>query len=222
MSEQGDNKDALLEKLDNLMRSSRARERLDPPPVLTDAIPKGDESTIPTLTDVVAAPVASPENDAQGGLTDSGQEQEVAADLPKDAPLEFEPSSPDVSDKDTPLEFERVEPVEAQRESADDFQQEAPTEPQEETPAELQHEDSEEIDQEIPSDSHEFISSRLLAVLDREITNISAELPAHTNKLSVLHRSLRFALPELVRLRWEETPNEGQDDDDDGISEPES
>ncbi len=59
-----------------------------------------------------------------------------------------------------------------------------------------------------PADPREMISSRLVAAIDAEMERFSKELPVHEHKLSVLHRSLRFALPELVRLRWEDVANE--------------
>jgi len=219
MAEQGDNKDALLEKLENLMRSGRARKRDDPPPLLTDAIPKANESVIPTLTDVVGTPDARPDNHSQATLADAGQT--VPADSQNDAPLEFEPASRDDPDKDAPLEFERVLPVDTPQDNVDDLQQEVPTELHEDAPVEIQHSGSDAVQQDMPTASHEFISSRLLAVLDREMTDLSGELPAQQGKLSVLHRSLRFALPELVRLRWEESLADELDDDNDDPSEPE-
>jgi hypothetical protein len=50
-----------------------------------------------------------------------------------------------------------------------------------------------------------MISAQLVAAIDREMEKLSKELPVHGHKLAVLHRSLRFALPELVRLRWEDS-----------------
>jgi hypothetical protein len=68
-----------------------------------------------------------------------------------------------------------------------------------------------------PVDSKQLIASRLVAVVDKEMGKLSKELAAHGPRLAALHRSLRFALPELVRLRWEETPDqntEPEDEDD--------
>lgn len=65
-----------------------------------------------------------------------------------------------------------------------------------------------------PDDPRQLISSRLVAVVDNEMDTLSRDLPAHRRKLLVLHRSLRFALPELVRLRWEETPDRDTDIED--------
>ena len=56
MANQGDNQDALLDKLDGLIQSGRSRRRRDQPPVLTDAIPRSGEDDIPTLTDAVEVP----------------------------------------------------------------------------------------------------------------------------------------------------------------------
>ena len=53
------------------------------------------------------------------------------------------------------------------------------------------------------------------------MTSLLKELPTEKSKLSVLHRSLRFALPELVRLRWLESPAVGTHEPGDGDSEAE-
>jgi len=53
-------------------------------------------------------------------------------------------------------------------------------------------------------DPTKLVSSRLVAAIDREMEQFAKELPSHRATLAVLHRSLRFALPELVRLRWED------------------
>jgi hypothetical protein len=57
-----------------------------------------------------------------------------------------------------------------------------------------------------PAEARKLITSRLVTVVDDEIGKLSKELSGHEARLAVLHRSLRFALPELVRLRWEEIP----------------
>jgi hypothetical protein len=55
--------------------------------------------------------------------------------------------------------------------------------------------------------------------MDREMGRFAQELPVHRSRLAVLHRSLRFALPELVRLRWEDiTEPESPHEDDAGAS----
>ena len=129
MADQGNKSDALLNKLDSLMQSGHARRKVDAPPLLTDTVPGLDHSAIPTLTDAVEFPEATPEE-----LRDKG-----------------------------------------------------------------------------PVDLRGMISSRLVAVVDAEMEKLSKQLPADRTRLTVLHRSLRFALPELVRLRWEETPDENTD-----------
>lgn len=128
MANDRNSNDPLFNKLDNLMQRGHARKPRDPPPLLTDAVPDADDSTIPTLTDAVEPP---------------------------------EPVG---------LEHRVVE----QRE-------------------------------EKPADPRTLMSSRLVAAIDGEMEKLSKELPAHGHKLAVLHRSLRFALPELVRLRWDDT-----------------
>jgi hypothetical protein len=64
------------------------------------------------------------------------------------------------------------------------------------------------------TDLDSAIASRLVASVDREMASLSKVLPAHRYKLAVLHRSLRFALPELVRLRWQDQLPEDEDDID--------
>ena len=68
-------------------------------------------------------------------------------------------------------------------------------------------------------DPRELIASRLLALIDEEMEKLSREIGGHGPRLALLHRTLRFAVPELVRLRWEENPGpeegtvEGEDSD---------
>jgi hypothetical protein len=218
MVERGDDKDALLDKLDNLMRSGRAQKRRDPPPLLTDAIPKAAESTIPTLTDIVSTPdtrTDSPANAADSVPAATVETQEVNA-------LEDEPGSQDDSDKDAPLEFERIEEFSKPHKSADASGQQEQAATQGNTPDDIQ-EDGADTSHETPAVLHESVSARLLDVIDREMSRLVNELPAEKYKLAVLHRSLRFALPELVRLRWLEPPTDEHDDTGgDGDSESET
>ena len=64
-------------------------------------------------------------------------------------------------------------------------------------------------------DLRKLVSSRLVSAIDREMGKFAQELPVHRAKLAVLHRSLRFALPELVRLRWEDTTEQDTSTEDD-------
>ena len=61
----------------------------------------------------------------------------------------------------------------------------------------------------------DVIASRLVASVDHEIADLLTELPALQDKLAVLHRSLRFALTQLVNVRW----NDDDAEDDDAESE---
>jgi hypothetical protein len=208
MSGQEDSKDALIQKLDNLIRSGRAGKRQDPPPVLTDAIPETDQNAIPTLTDVVHAPEAPPaEAEAAGN---------AAANVQDDAPLEFEPAAPVEGKDDEPLEFERIELDDTTQEKAEDLApvaEKSAAQVEQAVPVEEAEQAAvEQTMPEEPADVAESISSRLLGVLDQEMSRLLSELPGEESKLSVLHRSLRFALPELVRLRWLE-PEDGDADD---------
>ena len=211
MSESSNNKDALLEKLDNLMRSGRAPKRPDPPPLLTDTSPKDRESAIPTLTDVVSSPGTIPET----GLTDDSESpgKDVDAESRAGASLELESDSPDESDRNAPLEFERIEGFAKPQQGPKYVEQQPPAKGIEATPEDIEQDDNDDVgEQQTSPVLHESISARLLEVLDQEMTDLLKELPSEKSKLSVLHRSLRFALPELVRLRWLEPPAGGTDE----------
>ncbi len=129
MGDNSDKPDALLNKLDSLIRSGRAENRSNTPPVLTEARPDDQQGPIPTLTNAIGNRRIASED----GESDSA---------------------------------ERVQDV---------------------------------------------IASRLVASVDREMADLSQELPALQEKLAVLHRSIKFALPQLVSLRWDDAPI---DDDD--------
>ena len=215
MADQGDNKDALLDKLDSLMKSGRARKQLDPPPLLTDAIPDADESSIPTLTDAVEIPDKVP------------KQRDNPVDTPQDTSIDYEPDTPVDAPEDTPIEF--------QSDASEETPQEGPVDVPDDTPIEFQSDASQETPQDasvdVPEDApidfqddtpvelQEQISSRLLAAIEREMQSLSNELADPDDKLGVLHRSIRYALPELVRLRWLESP--GTDPDTDGSDEDE-
>lgn len=138
MSASIDKPDALLDKLDNLMRSSHAEDRAKPPPVLTEALQDDKEGVIPTLVDAVEVAQGTP-IDKQSGLN--------------------EPSVEDI------------------------------------------------------------VASRLVASVSREMAALWNEFAAHQDKLAVLHRSIKFALPQLVRLRWEESAAENSEPSNDDHSE---
>lgn len=282
MANQGDNKDPLLEKLDGLMRSGRARKKMDPPPLLTDAIPSASESTIPTLMDAVevsdtvpqerrptetagiqadpsvdveqaaaadaaedgplefhqdtpselpgdtsndsqqGAPVDTKENaplefhqDAPGHLLDDtsiDSQQGVPVDAAEDAPLEFHPDTPGELPGNTSIDSQEGAPVSAAEDS--------PAEPHEDTLGELSGDGQIGSQHDATADLQDLISSRLVARIDNEIASLLKELPGHGAKLAVLHRSIRFALPELVRLRWQEPPNAESDTEANGTDEP--
>jgi hypothetical protein len=216
MTERGDNKDALLDKLDNLMRSGRAQKRRDPPPLLTDAIPKDNESSIPTLTDIVSTPdtqTGSPANTADVAPETNGETRDGTA-------LADEPGSQVDSDKDVPLEFERFEEFSKAPENADDSARQDQAETQENASDDIDRGEADDGSQFAPAVLHESISARLLAALDQEMSSLVKALPLEKDRLAVLHRSLRFALPELVRLRWLEPPS-GDHGDTGGNDDPE-
>jgi len=138
MGDNSDKPDALLNKLDSLIRSGRAENRSNAPPVLTEALPDDQQGPIPTLTNAIGNRRISSED----GASDSA---------------------------------EKVQDV---------------------------------------------IASRLVASVDREMADLSEELPALQGKLAVLHRSIKFALPQLVTLRWDDDGVENDDAADDTGTRP--
>ena len=203
MTDQGNDKDALLEKLDGLIQSGRARKRRDAPPVLTDAIPTASESDIPTLTDAVEMPDTSD--------VEQPAEQEEQTEQ---APIES------TVDLDTPLDFEPAIAVDSKPDAPDGSDSSAPLEP--ETGIDHRQEWQEDVPPRTAADLQASISSRLVTVIEREMTALIEQIPAHESKLTVLQRSLRFALPELVRLRLQEESAGDSDDDSDDPANAES
>lgn len=206
MTDQGDNKDALLEKLDGLIQSGRARKRRDAPPVLTDAIPTASESDIPTLTDAVEMPATS-HTEQPAEQPEQQTEQQLA-----EARV----------DLDTPLDFEPAITVDSEPDASAGLDSSAPLEPEPETGIEHRQEGQDGVQAPNPADLQDSISAQLVAVIEREMTTIIEQIPAHKSKLTVLQRSLRFALPELVRLRLQEdsvgASNDNSDDPTDANS----
>ncbi|UCH48178.1 MAG: hypothetical protein JSU95_19510 [Betaproteobacteria bacterium] len=204
MADQGDNKDALLEKLDGLMQSGRARKRRDTPPVLTDAIPTARQGNIPTLTDVVELPDTSPTE--QPAEQAEEQEEQPRADVSVDL--------------DTPLEFESAMSADSQQAATSEPSEDTPVEP--DTTIDHQQEGTDDAEPNTAAELQDSISARLVSVVDREMSALSEQIPAHKNKLAVLQRSLRFALPELVRLRLQEDRTGNSDDDSDDPADADS
>ena len=54
------------------------------------------------------------------------------------------------------------------------------------------------------------------------MSTLIEQIPAHKSKLAVLQRSLRFALPELVKLRLQEDTAAKSDGDSDKPADTES
>ncbi len=204
MTDQGDDKDVLLEKLDGLIQSGRARRRRDPPPVLTEAIPTVNENNIPTLTDAVEVPATSDASQPAEQPDEQAEQPAASTSSDLDAPLDFEPAISVSSETNMPSGPEVSTP--AGSNTATDHRQEASDNLQLDTPADLQ----------------ESISSRLVAVIEREMSALIEQIPAHKSKLAVLQRSLRFALPELVRLRLQEDTAAKSDGDSDKPADTES
>ncbi len=204
MTDQGDDKDVLLEKLDGLIQSGRARRRRDPPPVLTEAIPTVNENNIPTLTDAVEVPATSDASQPAEHPDEQAEQPAASTSSDLDAPLDFEPAISVSSETNMPSGPEVSTP--AGSNTATDHRQKASDNLQLDTPADLQ----------------ESISSRLVDVIEREMSALIEQIPAHKSKLAVLQRSLRFALPELVRLRLQEDTAAKSDGDSDKPADTES
>lgn len=204
MTDQGDDKDVLLEKLDGLIQSGRARRRRDPPPVLTEAIPAVNENNIPTLTDAVEVPETS----------DANQPAEQPEERPE------QPVSSTSSDLDAPLDFEPAESIGSETNMPSGPDASTLAEPNTATDYRQQASDNLQLD--TPADLQESISSRLVAVIEREMSALIEQIPAHKSKLAVLQRSLRFALPELVRLWLQEDTAAKSDGDGDKPADTES
>ena len=203
-ADQGNDKDALLEKLDGLIQSGRARKRRDAPPVLTDAIPTASESDIPTLTDAVEMPATSHTEQPAEQPEQQTEQQPTEARVDLDTPLDFEPAITVDSKPDAPAGLESSAPLEPK------------------TGIEHRQEGQDGVQAPNPADLQDSISAQLVAVIEREMTTIIEQIPAHKSKLTVLQRSLRFALPELVRLRLQEDAARDASDDTDKPADTES
>jgi hypothetical protein len=150
MGDNSDKPDILLNKLDSLMKSGRAENRSNTPPVLTEALPDNLQGQIPTLTDAVENRRPEP-----AGLED--QDEDPGKD-----------------------------------------------------PGEDQGEDRS------TKTAQGVVASRLVASIDQEMTGLFAQFPALHDKLTVLHRSLKYALPQLVRIRWDDNAADSGTENDTG------
>lgn len=141
MGDNSDKPDALLNKLDSLMKSGRAENRSSTPPTLTQALPDDQQGPIPTLTNAIGSGRPDPDDSADQSV-------------------------------------QKVQDV---------------------------------------------VAARLVASVDQEMADLLKELPALQDKLAVLHRSLKFALPQLVNIRWEDNAADDNDLDaaDDTGTDPE-
>jgi hypothetical protein len=77
-----------------------------------------------------------------------------------------------------------------------------------------------EADEEREHEEHvrDAVASRLVASVDREMADLSEAYPDFQAKLALLHRSIQFALPQLVNLRWEDTDDDAVEGDGDAIT----
>jgi len=64
----------------------------------------------------------------------------------------------------------------------------------------------------------EVVTSKLVASIDQEMEELAETFPDFQDKLALLHRSVRFALPQLVSLRWEDSDDDTVAADDDAIT----
>jgi len=64
----------------------------------------------------------------------------------------------------------------------------------------------------------EVITAKLVASVDQEMEELAEAFPDFQDKLALLHRSVRFALPQLVSLRWGDADDDTVAADDDAIT----
>ena len=64
----------------------------------------------------------------------------------------------------------------------------------------------------------EVVTSKLLASVDQEMEDLAEAFPEFQNHLALLHRSVKFALPQLVSLRWGDADDDMVAADDDAIT----
>lgn len=59
----------------------------------------------------------------------------------------------------------------------------------------------------------EVVTAKLVASVDQEMEELAEAFPDFQDKLALLHRSVRFALPQLVSMRWGDADDDTADDD---------
>ena len=64
----------------------------------------------------------------------------------------------------------------------------------------------------------EVVTAKLVASVDQDMEELAEAFPDFQDKLALLHRSVRFALPRLVSLRWENSDDVTVAADDDAIT----
>jgi len=64
----------------------------------------------------------------------------------------------------------------------------------------------------------EAVTSKLLTSIDQEMEDLAEAFPEFQNHLALLHRSVKFALPQLVNLRWGDANDDMVAADDDAIT----
>ena len=74
---------------------------------------------------------------------------------------------------------------------------------------------SEDNEVELEDKVKEVVASKLVASVDQEMEELAEAFPDFQDKLALLHRSIRFALPQLVSLRWENTDEDAATAGDD-------
>lgn len=78
--------------------------------------------------------------------------------------------------------------------------------------------DSEDNEAELAEQVKDLVVSKLVASVDHEMADLGEAFPDFRGKLALLHRSIRFALPQLVNLRWEDADDDTGAADDDAIT----
>lgn len=77
---------------------------------------------------------------------------------------------------------------------------------------------SEDNEVELEEKVKEVVTAKLVASVDQDMEELAEAFPDFQDKLALLHRSVRFALPQLVSLRWGDANDETVAADDDAIT----
>jgi len=83
---------------------------------------------------------------------------------------------------------------------------------------ENEHPDGADNGVELAEKLKDLVTSKLVASVDHEMADLSEAFPDFRDKLALLHRSIIFALPQLVDLRWEDADDDAAAADDEAVA----